>query len=101
MTELDFYEGTNDRLWQPSPDDSAEPIEAVRTQVSQLAGSWSVKNLSSAGDVLNSINLLANGTNRIDGRLTHITGQTKIDNAVIKDGMIANLNADKITGRCV
>lgn len=98
MTELDFYEGSADRLWQPSPDDSAEPIEAVRTQVSQLAGSWSVKNLNSNGDVLNSINLLANGTNRIDGRLTHITGQTKIDNAVIKDGMIANLNADKIVG---
>lgn len=98
MTELDFYEGSSDRLWQPSPDDSAEPIEAVRTQVNQLAGSWSVKNLSGAGDVLNSINLLANGTNRIDGRLTHITGQTQIDNAVIKDGMIANLNADKITG---
>lgn len=98
MTELDFYEGSSDRLWQPNPDDSAEPIEAVRTQVSQLAGSWSVKNLSSAGDVLNSINLLANSTNRIDGRLTHITGQTQIDNAVIKDGMIANLNADKITG---
>ena len=97
MTELDFYEGSSDRLWQPSPDDSAEPIEAVRTQVSQLAGSWSVKNLSSAGDVLNSINLLANGTNRIDGRLTHITGQTKIDNAVIKDGMIANLSANKLT----
>nr|DAY38929.1 MAG TPA: tail protein [Caudoviricetes sp.] len=98
MTELDFYEGSSDRLWQPSPDDSTEPIEAVRTQVSQLAGSWSVKNLSSAGDVLNSINLLANGTNRIDGSLTHITGQTKIDNAVIKDGMIASLTADKITG---
>lgn len=97
MTELDFYEGSSDRLWQPSPDDSAEPIEAVRTQVSQLAGSWSVKNLSSAGDVLNSINLLANGTNRIDGRLTHITGQTVIDNAVIKDGMIANVSANKVT----
>lgn len=98
MTELDFYEGSSSRLWQPCPDDSNEPIEAVRTQVTQLAGSWAVKNLNSNGDVLNSINLLANGTNRIDGRLTHITGQTKIDNAVIKDGMIANLNADKITG---
>ena len=43
MTELDFYEGSSDRLWQPSPDDSAEPIEAVRTQVNQLAGSWAVK----------------------------------------------------------
>ena len=97
MTELDFYEGSSDRLWQPSPDDSAEPIEAVRTQVSQLAGSWSVKNISSAGDVLNSINLLANGTNRIDGSLTHITGQTVIDNAVIEDGMIANVSANKVT----
>ncbi len=98
MTELDFYEGTADRKWQPAPEDSAEPIEAVRTQVTQLAGSWAVRNLNSNGDVLNSINVLADGTNRLDGRLTHITGQTKIDNAVIKDGMIANLNADKITG---
>ena len=98
MTELDFYEGSSDRLWQPSPDDSLGPLEAVRTQVTQLAGSWAVKNLNSNGDVLNSINVLADGMNRIDGRLTHITGQTKIDNAVIKDGMIANLNADKITG---
>ena len=97
MTELDFYEGSSDRLWQPSPDDSAEPIEAVRTQMGLLAGSWAVKNLNSNGDVLNSINLLANGTNRIDGRLTHITGQTIIDNAVIQDSMIANLSANKVT----
>lgn len=97
MTELDFYEGTNDRKWQPSPDDGLGPLEAVRTQVTQLAGSWAVKNLNSNGDVLNSINLLANGTNRIDGRLTHITGQTVIDNAVIEDGMIANVSANKVT----
>lgn len=97
MTELDFYEGSSDRLWQPSPDDSAEPIEAVRTQMTQLAGSWAVKNLNSNGDVLNSINVLADGTNRIDGRLTHITGQTVIDNAVIEDGMIANVSANKVT----
>lgn len=75
----------------------AQGTEAVRTQMSLLAGSWAVRNLNNEGDVLNSINVLANGTNRIDGRLTHITGQTKIDNAVIKDGMIANLSADKLT----
>ena len=98
IAEIDLYKGANKRPWQPAPEDSAEPIEAVRTQMTQLAGSWAVKNLKSDGDVLNSINVLADGTNRIDGRLTHITGQTKIDNAVIKDGMIANLNADKITG---
>lgn len=97
MTELDFYEGSSDRLWQPSPDDSLGPLESVRTQMTQLAGSWAVRNLNSNGDVLNSINVLADGTNRIDGRLTHITGQTVIDNAVIEDGMIANVSANKVT----
>lgn len=98
MTELDFYEGSADRLWQPSPDDSLGPLEAVKTQVTQLADSWSVKNLSSAGDVLNSINLLANGTNRIDGRLTHITGQTVIDEAVIDSANLKKVSASKISG---
>lgn len=98
MTELDFYEGSADRLWQPSPDDSNEPLEAVRTQVTQLAGSWAVRNLNSNGDVLNSINLLANGTNRIDGRLTHITGQTVIDEAVIDGASIKSLSASKLSG---
>ena len=91
--------GSRTGPYKPSQfDDAFKETKAVRTQVTQLAGSWAVKNLNSNGDVLNSINVLADGTNRIDGRLTHITGQTKIDNAVIKDGMIANLNADKITG---
>ena len=98
MTELDFYEGSSDRLWQPSPDDSAEPIEATRTQMTQLAGSWAVKNLNSNGDVLNSINVLADGTNRIDGRLTHITGQTVIDEAVIDSANLKKVSASKISG---
>lgn len=91
--------GSNTGPYKPSQfDDAFAETKAIRTQMSLLAGSWAVRNLNSNGDVLNSINVLADGTNRIDGRLTHITGQTKIDNAVIKDGMIANLNADKITG---
>ncbi|HEL1957416.1 TPA: hypothetical protein TYI22_001981 [Streptococcus suis] len=69
----------------------------LKTQVSTLAGSYAIKNLTSAGTVLNQINLLANGTNRIDGRLTHITGQTLIDNGVINNAMIGNLDAGKIT----
>nr|DAR67753.1 MAG TPA: tail protein [Caudoviricetes sp.] len=91
--------GSRTGPYKPSQfDDAFAETKAVRTQMSLLAGSWAVRNLNSNGDVLNSINVLADGTNRIDGRLTHITGQTKIDNAVIKDGMIANLNADKIVG---
>lgn len=77
----------------------ADPlIEATRTQMTQLAGSWAVKNLNSNGDVLNSINLLANGTNRIDGRLTHITGQTVIDEAVIDSANLKKVSASKISG---
>lgn len=98
MTELDFYEGTNDRKWQPSPDDNADRIEATRTQMSLLAGSWAVKNLNSNSDVLNSINVLADGSNRIDGRLTHITGQTVIDEAVIDSANLKKVSASKISG---
>ena len=77
----------------------ADPlIEATRTQMTQLAGSWAVKNLNSNGDVLNSINVLANGTNRIDGRLTHITGQTVIDEAVIDSANLKKVSASKISG---
>ncbi|MFU2205241.1 phage tail spike protein [Streptococcus pluranimalium] len=69
----------------------------ISTVQSQLSGSWAVKNLTSAGTVLNQINLMANGTNRIDGRLTHITGSTLIDRAVIKDANIASVSASKMT----
>ncbi|WP_105115127.1 phage tail spike protein [Streptococcus suis] len=74
-----------------------DKISGTATQVNQLSNSWAVKNLASAGTVLNQFNLLANGTNRIDGRLTHITGQTLIDNGVIKNAMIGDLDAGKIT----
>lgn len=98
ITEVDLYKGYKPRPWQPAPEDSAEPIEAVRTQMTQLAGSWAVKNLNSNSDILNSFNLLANGTNRIDGRLTHITGQTVIDEAVIDGASIKSLSASKLSG---
>lgn len=98
IKEIMLVRGSRTGPYKPSQfDDAFAETKAVRTQMTQLAGSWAVKNLNSNGDVLNSINLLANGTNRIDGRLTHITGQTVIDNAVIEDGMIANVSANKVT----
>lgn len=88
MTELDFYEGSNDRKWQPAPEDSEEPIEAVRTQVTQLAGSWSVKNLNSAGDVLGQLNLNPDGSIRINEGLLSVGEKTIIKDGVIKKSMI-------------
>lgn len=88
MTELDFYEGTNDRKWQPAPEDSEEPIEAVKTQVTQLAGSWSVRNLNSAGDVLGQLNLNPDGSIRINEGLLSVGEKTIIKDGVIKKSMI-------------
>lgn len=150
MTELDFYEGSSDRLWQPSPDDPSEALgelgtrldskvnevsgltaeakqlavgaqaradqasarstraletaedakakaiqvsqgtEAVRTQVTQLAGSWSVRNLNSAGDVLGQLNLNPDGSVRINEGLLSVGEKTIIKDGVIKKSMIGN-----------
>lgn len=91
--------GSRTGTYKPSQfDDAYKSVEATRTQVTQLAGSWAVQNLNSNGDVLNSINVLANGTNRIDGRLTHITGQTVIDEAVIDSANLKKVSASKISG---
>ena len=88
MTELDFYEGTNDRKWQPAPEDSAEPIEAVRTQMTLLSDSWSIRNLNSAGDVLGAINLNPDGSVRINEGLLSVGEKTIIKDGVIKKSMI-------------
>lgn len=95
MTELDFYEGTTDRKWQPAPEDATletdKTLEATQTKMTELAGSWAVQNINSAGDLISGLNLGANGHNRLSGKLTHITGETLIDNAVIKSAMIDKL----------
>ena len=76
--------------------------EVLKTVQRQLAGSWSVQNINSAGDIISGINLGANGHNRFVGKLTHITGETLIDNAVIKSAMVdklktANFEAGSVT----
>lgn len=88
MTELDFYEGSNDRKWQPCPDDSNEPLEAVRTQMTLLSDSWSIRNLNSAGDVLGAINLNPDGSVRINEGLLSVGEKTIIKDGVIKKSMI-------------
>lgn len=88
MTELDFYEGSNDRKWQPAPEDGAEPIEAVRTQVTQLNDRYSIRSLNSAGDVLGQLNLNPDGSIRINEGLLSIGEKTYIKDGVIKKSMI-------------
>ena len=80
--------------------------EGLKTVQRQLAGSWSVQNINSAGDIISGINLGANGYNRFDGKLTHITGETLIDKAVIKSAMVdklktANFEAGSVTSTII
>jgi phage minor structural protein len=65
-----------------------ETAEATRTQVTQLADSWSVKNLNSAGDVLGQLNLNPDGSIRINEGLLSVGEKTIIKDGVIKKSMI-------------
>ena len=76
--------------------------EYSRVTMSLLQDSFAIKALNSAGDIIAGINVGANGNNRIIGKATHITGDTLIDNAVIKSAMIdklktANFEAGSVT----
>ena len=67
-----------------------ETAEATRTQVTQLAGSWSVRNLNSVGDVLGQLNLNPDGSVRINEGLLSVGEKTIIKDGVIKKSMIGN-----------
>ena len=109
ISEVKLETGSQATPFTLAPEDTEEAIagtnsklEATRTQVTQLAGSYAIQNLNSAGDLINGINIGANGHNRFVGKLTHITGETLIDNAVIKSAMIdklktANFEAGSVT----
>nr|DAN38351.1 MAG TPA: minor structural protein [Caudoviricetes sp.] len=99
ISEIKLETGSQATSFTLAPEDTEEAVKTVQTQV---AGSYAINNLNSAGDLINGINLGANGNNRIIGRATHITGDTLIDNAVIKSAMIdklktANFEAGSVT----
>ncbi|VLW62130.1 PblB [Streptococcus pneumoniae] len=96
---LKLEKGSYATPYTEAPEDTDEAIRSVQ---SQLTGSWVVQNINSAGDIISGINLGANGHNRFVGKLTHITGETLIDRAVIKSAMVdklktANFEAGSVT----
>ena len=99
ISEVKLETGSQATSFTLAPEDTEEAVKTVQTQV---AGSYAINNLNSAGDLINGINFSANGNNRIIGRATHISGETLIDNAVIKSAMIdklktANFEAGSVT----
>ncbi|VTD77424.1 pblB [Streptococcus pneumoniae] len=88
VTDVQLERGSVATDYKEAPEDTDEAIRSVQ---SQLTGSWVVENINSAGDIISGINLGANGHNRFVGKLTHITGETLIDRAVIKSAMVDKL----------
>ena len=71
-------------------EEAKRTAEATRTQVTQLAGSYSIRNLNSAGDVLGQLNLNPDGSIRINEGLLSVGEKTIIKDGVIKKSMIGN-----------
>lgn len=94
MTELDFYEGSNDRKWQPAPEDATletdKTLEATQTKMTQLAGSWAVQNLTSAGSIVSQINA-TNNQILIEAEKIRLKGKTLLDELTAIDGYFKRL----------
>ncbi|MEC2222884.1 MULTISPECIES: gp58-like family protein [Heyndrickxia] len=87
--DLKIEKGNKATDWTPAPEDMA-----TQSQISQLVDDINLR--VQKGDVINQINVSTEGI-LIDGKKVHITGQTTIDNAVIKDAMIQSMTANKLT----
>ena len=80
--------------WSQADEDVDAKTEAVRTQVTQLNNSYSIRNFTSAGDVLGQLNLNPDGSIRINEGLLSIGKKTYIEDGVIKGAMIAKAQID-------
>ena len=114
MTELDFYEGDNDRKWQPAPEDATletdKTLEAVRTQMTLLQGSFAFQNLTSAGSIISQINA-ANNQILIEAEKIRLKGKTLLDELTaiqgyfkrlfVGDASVGTLNSDIIRSNSI
>ena len=94
MTELDFYEGTTDRRWQPAPEDATmetdKTLEATQTKLSLLQGSFAFQNLTSAGAITSQINA-TNNQALIEAEKIRLKGKTLADQFTAIDGYFKRL----------
>ena len=76
-----------------APEDFLDPLNDLSTKMTQIAGSWSIKNLNSNGDIVSQIN--ATGPNvRIQGESIHLNGKALVDDGIIKNAMIGKGQID-------
>ncbi|HEL1743537.1 TPA: hypothetical protein TXT53_002132, partial [Streptococcus suis] len=92
------------------PEDGDQAIQAVSTQVNTLAGSWSVQNLNSSGDILSQANL-SSAQFFLEAAKIRLKGKTladeiqaidgKFKTLFVADGTFAKLNANVIDSQTI
>lgn len=103
--------------WSPAPEDMAtltqytqvkqladqlsatvyDSASGLVSKTTQLANSYAIKQLNSAGDILTSLNLNANtSTAEINAKLIRLNGQTKMDDAFINKLVANSIVTNKI-----
>ena len=68
----------------------AQGLEATRTQVTQIAGSWAVQNLTNAGSIVSQINA-TNNQILIEAEKIRLKGKTLLDELTAIDGYFKRL----------
>ncbi|MEG3328688.1 hypothetical protein RFK98_01740 [Streptococcus suis] len=96
--------------WSPAPEDNDSAVQAVSTQVNTLAGSWSVQNLNSSGDILSQANL-SSAQFFLEAAKIRLKGKTladeiqaidgKFGTLFVADGTFAKLNATVIGSQAI
>ena len=94
MTELDFYEGTTDRKWQPAPEDATmetdKVLESTQTKMTLLQGSFAFQNLTGPGAIVSQINA-TNNQILIEAEKIRLKGRTLLDELTAIDGYFKRL----------
>ena len=87
ISEIKFETGSNATPFTLAPEDTDE---AVRTVQNQLAGSWAIQNLTSAGSIISQINA-TNNQILIEAEKIRLKGKTLADQFTAIDGYFKRL----------
>ncbi len=89
ITDVQFERGSVATDYKEAPEDTEEAVRSVQTQ---LDGSWAVKNLNNAGNVVSEINAHSGGV-RFAGKTIQLDGEVLMNAAFAKNVVTESLKA--------